>query len=360
MNNIKSCSNNYPLPWLNNLYPPHIYDYLKSLSLNTSVSSTITEMNTNQSSNTPKKHFYDIENQYLQNSMNEDQSLLKKYSHEFTNSEFQQVNYPLDKSLPQINNQSRCSTPLPTTTVCLTNLIQNENDVIHSSYSSPYSNTTSTTNNNNNKNSGSQHHPHQLQSSAFSPVSSNNNNNNHLAGNSSQIKSPPVLHKEHQWLNTSLENLQKLNSSISLPFTSNLSTDYFLSLASAMNGVLTQKLNENYLNPCKFQQSEHQVNLKDTPQMTVNTNSLFKQNHDNTGLEHLTTFPLHNKNEVYSSRNYERDNNNNDIGSRKGIIKSNVGHSKMNVFTKCDPDEKSSYTECLELKGLFLWQIYLV
>ncbi|XP_018651666.1 hypothetical protein Smp_150100 [Schistosoma mansoni] len=111
--NHNNDSNN-PLTWFNNLYSPHIYDYLKTISLNTSTSS-LSELNTS------KKYLYDPRKHFNSTSISKDQSILQNYSHQSP----QQINYPINKYTSLIHT-SRCYTPLTSTTIGLTNLIQNE------------------------------------------------------------------------------------------------------------------------------------------------------------------------------------------------------------------------------------------
>ncbi|KAH8870660.1 C-terminal-binding protein [Schistosoma japonicum] len=254
---------NSPIMWFNNLYSPQIYDYLKTIPINTSVS-MLPELSTNNYNSTIKRQFYDSEKYFdAPTSIDKNQSILQQSP--------QQLNHPTDRYASQINT-SRCLTPLSPTTMCLTNLIQNEdNNVLKKTNSSLFSN------NGDNKSQ-----------SAFSSIknvfynnSTNNNrsiNNDQINNNNNSMKSSLFLNKEPIWSNVSTDSLaSKFTSTISL---SNLSPDYFLSLASVMNDVFTQKFTENYLNPYNFQKfniQHNQTNSKEISHEKLNI-ELNKQN----------------------------------------------------------------------------------
>ncbi|CAH8555552.1 unnamed protein product [Schistosoma intercalatum] len=281
---------NSPLMWFNNLYSPHIYDYLKTISLNTSTSS-LPELNTN------KKYLYDPRKHFNSTSINKDQSVLQNYSYQSP----QQINYPIDKYTSFIHT-SRCHTPLTSTTVCLTNLIQNENSILKKSCNSP----SNSNDNINNINSIINDHKPQ---SAFSSVTSmfeNNNNNNiniskNFINNSDYLMRTSLLsNKEQSLLNIPTDTTKnQFTSTIPIPFTSNLSTDYFLSLTSVINNVLTKKFTDTYTNSSKLH-SYNQLYQQD---------ELYNQNHLNHEYNSLSNYSLN----IINSNNLINNNSINEI-----------------------------------------------
>ncbi|VDP32916.1 unnamed protein product [Schistosoma mattheei] len=275
---------NSPLMWFNNLYSPHIYDYLKTISLNTSISS-LPELNTN------KKYLYDPRKHFNSTSINKDQSVLQNYSYQSP----QQINYPIDKYTSFIHT-SRCHTPLTSTTVCLTNLIQNENSILKKSCNSP----SNSNDNINNINSIINDHKPQ---SAFSSVTSmfennnNNNNNNNISkdfiNNSDYLMRTSLLsNKEQSLLNIPTDTAKN-------QFTSTISTDYFLSLTSVINNVLTKKFTDTYTNSSKLH-SYNQLYQQD---------ELYNQNHLNNEYNSLSNYSLN----IINSNNLINNNSINEI-----------------------------------------------
>ncbi|VDP54329.1 unnamed protein product [Schistosoma margrebowiei] len=282
---------NSPLMWFNNLYSPHIYDYLKTISLNTSTSS-LSELNTN------KKYLYDPRKHFNSTSINKDQSVLQNYSYQSP----QQINYPIDKST-SFTHTSICHSPLTSTTVCLTNLIQNENSILKKSCNSPFNN-----NNDNINNINSIVNDHKPQS-AFSSVTSmfeNNNNNNiniskDFINNSDNLMRTSLhSNKEQSLLNIPTDTTKNpFTSTISIPFTSNLSTDYFLSLTSVINNVLTKKFTDTYTNTSKL----HNYNQYDQQ------DELYNQYHLNNQYNSLSNYSLN----IIHSNNLINNNSINEI-----------------------------------------------
>ncbi|CAH8514621.1 unnamed protein product [Schistosoma turkestanicum] len=283
---------NNPLMWFNNLYSPHIYDCLKTLSTNTSTSS-LPELNTN------RRYSYNSKKHFNPNSVDKDQSILHNYSYQSS----QEMTYPMDKYTSLINT-SCCRTPLSSSNVCLPTLTQNEHNVLKTSCSSPFNSKDNKRNNikvvlNDDK-------PQSAFSSVTSILDCNSSISNHhstninltsdFTSNNNHLMQTCLLSTKEQFsLNSSTENAKnKFTSTISSSSssTSNLSTDYFLSLASAMNGVLTNKFTENYLNSSKFPNhiQHYQTNLKDEC-LKMNI-ELCKQNYLNNEYNHLSNYPL--------------------------------------------------------------------
>ncbi|CAH8556150.1 unnamed protein product [Schistosoma intercalatum] len=281
---------NSPLMWFNNLYSPHIYDYLKTISLNTSTSS-LPELNTN------KKYLYDPRKHFNSTSINKDQSVLQNYSYQSP----QQINYPIDKYTSFIHT-SRCHTPLTSTTVCLTNLIQNENSILKKSCNSP---SNSNDNINNINSIINDHKPQSAFSSVTSMFENNNNNNINISkdfiNNSDYLMRTSLLsNKEQSLLNIPTDTTKnQFTSTIPIPFTSNLSTDYFLSLTSVINNVLTKKFTDTYTNSSKL----HSYNQLYQP------DELYNQNHLNHEYNSLSNYSLN----IINSNNLINNNSINEI-----------------------------------------------
>ncbi|CAI2729967.1 unnamed protein product [Schistosoma spindalis] len=367
---------NSPLMWFNNLYSPHIYDYLKTISLNSSTSS-LPELNTN------KKYLYDPRKHFNSTSINKDQSIVQNYSHQSP----QQINYPIDKYTSFIHT-STCHTPLTSTTVCLTNLIQNENNILKKSCNSPFNN------NDNINNINSIIHDNKPQS-AFTSVTSmfDNNNNNindiniskdFINNNDYLMKTSYHLNKEQSLLNVSTDNNKnKLTSTISIPFTSNISADYFLSFTSIMNNVLTKKFNDTYY----YNSSKLHSNNQYYQQMNIK-NELYNQNNLNNEYNSLSNYSLNiinsnnsmnefneikdlsmksesikeyenimkyyiKTNELYSINNYEQNNNE----SIEDLNKDNDCFIKMNNCNKLEPVNNTVDGNRLQIKEEKLNQV---
>ncbi|CAH8552685.1 unnamed protein product [Heterobilharzia americana] len=363
---------------MNNVKNNNCPKYFPIFSLGQTINNNNNNNNNNNStdncSNTGKRYLYETEKYFSPTSIGGDQSVLDSYSHQFSDR-------LQDKCIPQMNN-STCLSSQSTPTVCLTNLIQNGDEIRQKAYSSAYI--------------------YNQQYSAFSPISSivqnsniNNNINSNLASNySNRMKSPLFSNKEELRFNCSVDDSNQFPSTVSLPYESYLSPEYFLSLASVMNGVLTQKFTEDYLNSCKFQQYitggnqkyvECSTNLKDIPtKMKTNLNL---DNARNCKLNPVSTFPFNTvitttiskdtssagdfsevknfsiksedfmrtpnlskvitKNELYSSCHYEQNNE----AVINDICKNNTNDSKVITFSKSDFVNQSLLCYPLALKG---------
>ncbi|CAH8572431.1 unnamed protein product [Schistosoma bovis] len=327
---------NSPLMWFNNLYSPHIYDYLKTISLNTSTSS-LPELNTS------KKYLYDPRKHFNSTSVNKDQPVLQNFSHQSP----QQINYPIDKYTSFIHT-SRCHTPITSTTVCLTNLIQNENSILKKSCNSP---SNSNDNINNIKSIINDHKPQ----SAFSSVTSmfeNNNNNINISkdfiNNSDYLMRTSLLsNKEQSLLNVSTDHTKnQFTSTISIPFTSNLSTDYFLSLTSVINNVLTKKFTDTYTNSSKSH-SYNQLYQQD---------ELYNQNYLNNQYNSLSNYSLNiiNSNDLINNNSI---NEIKDLSIKSEFIKEYENrmkyHIKPNEFYSFN-DSKQNNHERVEDNDCFI------
>uniref|UniRef100_A0A5K4F713 THAP-type domain-containing protein n=1 Tax=Schistosoma mansoni TaxID=6183 RepID=A0A5K4F713_SCHMA len=353
--NHNNDSNN-PLTWFNNLYSPHIYDYLKTISLNTSTSS-LSELNTS------KKYLYDPRKHFNSTSISKDQSILQNYSHQSP----QQINYPINKYTSLIHT-SRCYTPLTSTTIGLTNLIQNEDSILKKSSSSPFNN------NNNNNNNGNINSINNIindnkPQSAFSSVTStfNNHNNNNdiniskdfIDNNDYVMKSSFLSNKEQFSLNITTDNINKnkFQSTMSIPFKSNQSINYYLSLATIMNDVLTKKLTDTYINSSKYPShiEHYQTHLKDeyNPLNIMNPINEFNEIKDLSikseyikEYSNIMKFYTKKSNEFSPLNHYEQ----NSMETIDDKMKDNGNYMKMNNCDQFEQQNEIVHCNSLQLK----------